>query len=836
MDSPDGDGDGNQLVWTIFMAFVALLQHPSFPFIFLFVFRYLRLVVHIVSFWLYKPSPVRQGNAGSEKQCTVIIPTVDPENADFHKCLLSIIENGPLEIHIVTVGRRLQKLTKQILRPFQAAYPGVGFLVSSTDVANKRQQVAHAVPHVRTPFTFLVDDHVIWPSTNFLRTAIAPFEHDIRVGGVGTNKRVRRETHTGFFAPFHALWNVMGALYLERHNFEIRATNSIDGGVFVISGRTCAYRTAILQDPAFLAGYTNERFLFGLFGPLNADDDNFITRWLVTNGWKIKIQYCQDAIIETSVGTFPKFLSQCLRWSRTTWRSNTCSLLTDRSVYCSQPWCVYAVYLTSLVNFALFYDAALIYTFSRTDFYSSSPQTLMWLGGWILGSKLVKLVPYFLRHPLDLVYLPGYFAFAYFHSFIKLYAGLTFWVTAWGGRDLDKVNDDQGDSGDDDGSDDDDYRSNSTTPVPRSRSDTPDPSWDLDDSEDQADADPLAPLFTPESSNDSSCYTARANRYAARARRGPTTPAGKTTTVQTPWGLVTPGTNNPRHLTPVNVLMTQLPGTEWPRTWEYTSRQSHGEYYGPRRDSESSSVIYMGQAERQLQNELAIVPSIEVDDYVDYQNNNRQVQTQQLLTPSTATPAAATQGQRQGQRQGSIIEVYDLVNYSNRQSQQLLTPPMTVTRAQSQRQASIIDIDDLDLDGDSFMGNNEVRDAQGDLCMYDLRSRSRTPQPRDKSVSVMSISSNTSSTSTSTGSDGEYYGYGYGSPVSTGTLSTKSSPSPSSGTPPADKTATGEKYSYSRTWVRGSPETCGRLHYDGDNLVRRRNHCDLEDKQFTYWT
>lgn len=54
--------------------------------------------------------------------------------------------------------------------------------------------------------------------------------------------------------------------------------------------------------------------------------------------------------------------------------------------------------------------------------------------------------------------LPGYFAFAYFHSLIKLYAGLTFWETNWGGRNLSAVNTQTGGGpeGDDDDDDDDD--------------------------------------------------------------------------------------------------------------------------------------------------------------------------------------------------------------------------------------------------------------------------------------------------------------------------------------------------------------------------------------------
>ncbi len=81
----------------------------------------------------------------------------------------------------------------------------------------------------------------------------------------------------------------MGALYLTRHNFEIRATNAADGGVFVVSGRALLVRANVVKDKEFLGRYMNKRFFCGLFGPLAPDDDNFVTRWVMQHGWNIKI-------------------------------------------------------------------------------------------------------------------------------------------------------------------------------------------------------------------------------------------------------------------------------------------------------------------------------------------------------------------------------------------------------------------------------------------------------------------------------------------------------------------------------------------------------------------
>ncbi|RAO73394.1 uncharacterized protein BHQ10_009406 [Talaromyces amestolkiae] len=419
-------------------AIQSVLFCSNVAFLFLFAFRYLRLIVHIISYWvLYRPTPNPQKPRFRPRNVTVIVPTVDPENENFVECISSIISNHPKKLIIVVPSKEMVKLTEKILASSQLRCKKVPISVLRAVQANKRVQVACAIPQVGTAITIIADDHVFWRSPKFLSTILAPFE-DPKVGAVGTNKRARR-TEKGFTAA--AFWNMLGAAYLERQNFDVRATNALDGGVFVNSGRTSAHRTSILQSPEFLKGYLNERFFFSLFGPLNCDDDNYITRYEVRHGWDIKIQHCADGLMETSLGTYPKFFSQCLRWSRTTWRSNSASLFTDRTVWYRQPWCVYAVYLTSFVNFAFFYDFALVYCFLHTTWASTSATVCLLV--WIFASKLVKLIPHFCNHPKDLIFLPGYYVFGYFHSVIKLYALFTFWDVTWSGRQLDCIDTDK---------------------------------------------------------------------------------------------------------------------------------------------------------------------------------------------------------------------------------------------------------------------------------------------------------------------------------------------------------------------------------------------------------
>lgn len=515
-----------------------IYNSQDFWFIILFVWRYLRLIVHMISFWLYKPIPTPANPTIHRSDCTVIIPIADPDPEDlkFKECLRTVLANNPARVIVTTVGRDNLALCRQICAPINAAN-GNKIQVIQQGRGNKRVQVCHAMPHVKTKIVVGVDSTVFWPSTNFLPAILAPFE-DVDVGVVGTYKRVVREP-TGI--NFKSFWNFIGCLYLERHNFEVTATNNIDGGVFVISGRTAAYRTEIFTDPAFRAEFQDERFFFGLFGPLNPDDDNFITRWVVRDGWKVKFQYSDDATIQTRVGTYPRYLSQCLRWVRTTWRSNTASLFTDpfranfaNWVYIQQPWCVYAVYFTSFTNFALFTDLALLYLVSTTTFADTYGLSfvLKCMAAWIFASKLVKPFPHLIRNPVDLLFIPGYILFGYYHSLLKLYAMFTFWNCAWSGRVVEDA-------------------------VEASDSDEDDNSEDGNGSEYL----PLPPNTLPTAGgsdpNPGAGYPRNTNVASGNVGAGHTGTASSTGFTQTPWGAVR---TKSLHFTPANVFQPQIPG------------------------------------------------------------------------------------------------------------------------------------------------------------------------------------------------------------------------------------------------------------------------------------
>lgn len=419
--------------------------------ILLFLWRYYRFFFLLFFFWRYTAAKPLTSRTVYPKDATIIIPTVSvSENTFFEECLTKCLINQPGAVEVVTatkddatkVNTLLSEINEKIRTGKSEFTSGVVDIseidvrVNYTGIPNKRVQIAFALPNVRTRLVVLIDDHEFL-KPRFLVAALLPFE-DKDVGLCGTKKVVRRITTTSYWK---SVWNVLGALYLTRHNFEIRATNAQDGGAFVISSRAAIILAEIVQDPKFIEQFTNERFFFRKFGPLNPDDDNFITRWVVKHSkrYEVKFQDTEDATIETALGEYPKFLGQCLRWARTTYRSNLCSLITDRTIWRRWPQTVLTTYVPSLINLALFWDFGIIYSFVQTRFYTESkkPIFLLCLIFGIFSTKLVKLVGYFRQHPLDFVlFFPAYLIFIYFHSLLKLYAFFTFWDHSWTGRNL----------------------------------------------------------------------------------------------------------------------------------------------------------------------------------------------------------------------------------------------------------------------------------------------------------------------------------------------------------------------------------------------------------------
>lgn len=295
-------------------AIVSGTNPTNLVFLLLFCFRYLRYIVHnITAILLYRPAFSKANSTSSNQQVAIIVPTVGPNTAAFSKCCKSILSNRPRVLIISTVGTKLEQDTRSILQThdFETQFPETKLLVVRIDEANKCRQIVEASKHINakeTPISVCVDDHVYWLPT-FLQALLPAFD-DTKVGLVGTSKKVIRDRGDSLYKSFT---NLIACLYFERDNFRIRSEPYIDSGVFCVSGRTSAILTAILQNKGFRQGYNNEMFFFGWFGPLNPDDDNYVVRYVLRNGWKVAFQCMPECTIRTPLGDPQKFWNQVLR-------------------------------------------------------------------------------------------------------------------------------------------------------------------------------------------------------------------------------------------------------------------------------------------------------------------------------------------------------------------------------------------------------------------------------------------------------------------------------------------------------------------------------------------
>ncbi|KAG5289951.1 polysaccharide synthase Cps1 [Histoplasma ohiense] len=386
----------------------------------LFLYRYVRLVVNLIAVWTFRSIPPPENPTLTSQDATIIIPSLQGCGDELEETLRTILLNEPFQIILVTIDSNRGN-AEEMLKDMPASKTRIKLL--SIPKPNKRRQMVRAIPEVQTKITVFVDDDVSWPLKE-LTWLLAVFEDPI-YGGVATCQRLRRSDAPLFSTQ--RVWDFLGALYLERRNFDCAATTQVDGGMPCLSGRTSAYRTKILQDRDFTYNFTHEEWWFGKY-ELNADDDNFLSRWMVTHGWETYFQYHPEVEIQTTLENNAKFLKQCVRWSRSNWRSNLTTLIQEQVVWYRQPWSTYAVYLTTLSPPAFIGDLALVaFCYYGTKEWSEESRmfALKSLVTWMFVSKFIKLLGHYIRYPVDFLLLPVSILFGYFHGLIKVYAAFT---------------------------------------------------------------------------------------------------------------------------------------------------------------------------------------------------------------------------------------------------------------------------------------------------------------------------------------------------------------------------------------------------------------------------
>ncbi|KAJ1336622.1 hypothetical protein BSLG_007404 [Batrachochytrium salamandrivorans] len=351
----------------------------------------------------------------SYKDVTILIPTID-SGEEIKMALRSWLRNKPAEVIFITIPSALaalEALASEVDPERQTVR------VITVKKGNKRNQMVAGINQVKSDIIVFCDDDVVWPDT-MVEWLIAPFE-DRQMGGVGTSQTViTKNKHM-------TIWEILAAYRITMRNIEVTSSTYIDGGVCCLSGRTAAYRTAILRDPQFQQEFTHE-FWRGKYHQ-HSGDDKFLTRWLHSHSWKTFIQCCPEAELASTFKDDWRFLKQLLRWTRNTWRSDIRSVIFERHIWTRHPFVAF-----SMVD-KFFNPITLIAGPVTVAFLATRPDTTIppWAIvvsylAWLLLTRLIKYMPHFVKRPQDVLAIPVWLVFNMVFMFMKVYCLFTLWI------------------------------------------------------------------------------------------------------------------------------------------------------------------------------------------------------------------------------------------------------------------------------------------------------------------------------------------------------------------------------------------------------------------------
>lgn len=336
---------------------------------------------------------------------TVVATVFDEDPALFRRALKSWLANRPdrlIAVIDVTDNRCLAVARE---------YPRVEVVVNHTP--GKRPALAAGVDAARSDIVVLVDSDVLW-APDVLRLLRMPFA-DPAMGGVSARAHMIPTRRSGA-----TMWERLADIYLDlRYTGEVPATTCWGAAVSCLSGRTSAYRTALLQS-------LREPFLTESFNgkPCLSGDDKRYTTLVLERGFKTWHQL-NARVYSTFKTDYRGFINQRVRWQRNSFRSDL-RALGSRWIW-RHPYLAlllidkHAALLTQL-NGPFFLLLAALY---------GSPALMLAIIAWWHVSRAIKITPHLYRRPRDIVLLPVFIGMTFWLSAVKLFALCTLNKQGW---------------------------------------------------------------------------------------------------------------------------------------------------------------------------------------------------------------------------------------------------------------------------------------------------------------------------------------------------------------------------------------------------------------------
>jgi cellulose synthase/poly-beta-1,6-N-acetylglucosamine synthase-like glycosyltransferase len=343
----------------------------------------------------------------NEYDCTatIVTPVYNEDPLLFRRAIDSWIANKPDRIIAVV------DVTDTQCMAIANSYAEVD--VIPIDIPGKRPALAAGVDATTTDIVVLVDSDVIW-EPDVLSKLKMPFA-DPTIGGVGTRQNMQP---TNGVRP--TLWERLADIYLDvRYSDEVPATTRWGRAVSCLSGRTAAYRTALLQS--LREPFLNETFMGA---PCMSGDDKRYTCLVLQCGYRTWNQL-NARVYSTFNPKFRGFVKQRIRWSRNSFRSDLRALW--QGWVWRHPYLAIMLIDKTIAPFTLLVGPIVFLLALFVGHWQLTLALLLW---WH-ASRAFKILPHLRRRPADWLILPAFIGVTYYMSLVKAYSLFTINEHKW---------------------------------------------------------------------------------------------------------------------------------------------------------------------------------------------------------------------------------------------------------------------------------------------------------------------------------------------------------------------------------------------------------------------
>lgn len=325
---------------------------------------------------VYRPVP-----AGFTAGTSVVVPSYreDPDILD--RCLSSWLAEGPDEVIVVPDLADAEVIAR--LRERAEADPRL--VVVPFAHHGKRSALGAGIRRAGQEILVLADSDTRW-EPGLLAAVLAPFA-DPAVGGVGTRQNA--------YLPRTSAWRRVADWMIDVRYLDYVRAQSRRGAVACLSGRTAAYRRAVVLP---VLEHLEDEFFLGR--RCVAGDDGRLT-WLVLGSGYQTVYQSTARALSMFPDTGRAFLKQRLRWSRNSYRCYLTAIWKGwlwRQPFICQLSVLQIIFTPLTMGFAMTYLA--IWVLHPQQYVAVIAV------GWLLAGRALRGISHLTRRPGDIWLLP----------------------------------------------------------------------------------------------------------------------------------------------------------------------------------------------------------------------------------------------------------------------------------------------------------------------------------------------------------------------------------------------------------------------------------------------